>query len=59
MKKNNTTDPNILQIRDALDNILTKYFDKYSEIARLDTKLNYRSALYIYIIRMIMTQRCG
>ena len=59
MKKNNTTDPNILQIRDALDNILTKYFSKYSEIARLDTKLNYRSALYIYIIRMIMTQRCG
>lgn len=59
MKKNNTTDADILQIRESLDIILNKYFDKYAEISRLDTKLNYRTALYIYIVRMIMIQRCG
>ena len=59
MKKNNTSNPDIRMIRDSLDVILTRYFDKYAEIQRQDTKLNYRAALYTYIVRMIMVQRCG
>ena len=52
-KKSNTNDESIIEIKKVLDRILTKYSPNYIKTNRIATKIQFRRALFMYIILII------
>jgi hypothetical protein len=55
--KSNTKDKNILTIKKLLDYFLKNNSNKYSETEREATRVNYRKALYMYIVLFIQSNK--
>jgi len=51
--KSNTSNKNIIEIKDILEKFLTKYNSKYNETERQATKSTYKKTMFIYFILLI------
>jgi hypothetical protein len=57
--RSNTSDVNIIRIKDNISALLEKYSEKFNNTNREATKIAYRKALLIYIAFLIQKQRCN
>jgi len=56
-KRNNTADARIIDLKNKLGIILENNFTKYNQLPREATKVNYRRAVYYYIVMSIADYR--
>ena len=54
----NTSSPELIAIKDTLEELLNKHCSKYVNTNRAATKSNYRSAVYAYFIYSIIVFKC-
>jgi hypothetical protein len=57
--RSNTSDVNIIRIKDNITSLLANYSTKFNDTNREATKIAYRKALLIYIAFLIQKQRCN
>jgi hypothetical protein len=54
----NTTNPNLIELKNILDKWLMTYNIKYAQTQRLATKMAYRNALYSYFVYILILNKC-
>ena len=54
----NTTNEDLLALKDILDKLLTTHCSKYVQTSRIATKMQYRNALYSYFVYLIVLHKC-
>ena len=55
----NVRNPNVLNIKSAVSDILTRRFPTFTRTRQEKTKTSYRHALLFYFLMVIQRQRCG
>lgn len=54
----NSSNQNLIALKDELDRLLSTYSSKYAMTQRLATKMSYRNALYSYFVFILIINHC-
>jgi hypothetical protein len=54
----NTTNKDLLDLKNILDKLLTTHCSKYVQTSRIATKMQYRNALYSYFVYLVVLHKC-
>ena len=54
----NTTNEDLLKLKEVLDRLLMEHCSKYVQTQRIATKMQYRNALFSYMVYMIVLHKC-